>query len=153
MSMNVQLDGEDNSLNATINTTPLVDVMLVLLIIFLITVPVINKQINVHLPDAVNIATQTKPENIVIAVTAKGDIFWNNAPVASSGELLKMVEAKAPVKPQPEIHLWADKDALFQSVGRVLYAIQRGGIVKVGFITQPDLASLAESIANATQVR
>jgi biopolymer transport protein ExbD len=96
MSMNVQLDGEDQGLNATINTTPLVDVMLVLLIIFLITVPVINKQINVHLPDAVNIATQTKPENIVIAVKANGDTYWNNALVASSQELLKMVEAKAP---------------------------------------------------------
>jgi biopolymer transport protein ExbD len=153
MSMNVQLEGEETSLNATINTTPLVDVMLVLLIIFLITVPVINKQINVNLPDAVNIVTQTKPENIVIAVTAKGDIYWNNAPVASSAELLKMVEAKAPVKPQPEIHIRADKDAQFQSVGRVLYAIQRGGIVKVGFITQPDADALAESIANAAQIR
>jgi biopolymer transport protein ExbD len=153
MSMNVQLEGDDTQLNATINTTPLVDVMLVLLIIFLITVPVINKQINVHLPDAANIATQTKPENIVIAVTANGDTFWNNAPVANSQELLKMIEAKAPVKPQPEIHIRADKDALFQSVGRVLYAIQRGGIVKVGFITQPDAASLAESIANAAQIR
>jgi biopolymer transport protein ExbD len=153
MSMNVQLEGEETSLNATINTTPLVDVMLVLLIIFLITVPVINKQINVNLPDAVNIVTQTKPENIVIAVTAKWDIYWNNAPVASSAELLKMVEAKAPVKPQPEIHIRADKDAQFQSVGRVLYAIQRGGIVKVGFITQPDADALAESIANAAQIR
>ncbi len=151
--MNVQLEGEETSLNATINTTPLVDVMLVLLIIFLITVPVINKQINVNLPDAVNIVTQTKPENIVIAVTAKGDIYWNNAPVASSAELLKMVEEKAPVKPQPEIHIRADKDAQFQSVGRVLYAIQRGGIVKVGFITQPDADALAESIANAAQIR
>jgi biopolymer transport protein ExbD len=152
--MNVQLDGEDQALNSTINTTPLVDVMLVLLIIFLITVPVINKRIHVNLPDAANVATQTKPENIVISVTANGDIYWNNAKLGGgSAELLKKIEEKAVVKPQPEIHLWADKDALFQSVGRVLYAIQRGGIVKVGFITQPDLASLAESIANANQVR
>jgi biopolymer transport protein ExbD len=154
MSMNVQLDGEDQALNSTINTTPLVDVMLVLLIIFLITVPVINKRIHVNLPDAANVATQTKPENIVISVTANGDIYWNNGKLSGgSAELLKKIEEKAVVKPQPEIHLWADKDALFQSVGRVLYAIQRGGIVKVGFITQPDLASLAESIANANQVR
>ena len=154
MSMNVQLDGEDQPLNSTINTTPLVDVMLVLLIIFLITVPVINKRIHVNLPDAANVATQTKPENIVISVTANGDIYWNNGKLSGgSTELLKKIEEKAVVKPQPEIHLWADKDALFQSVGRVLYAIQRGGIVKVGFITQPDLASLAESIANANQAR
>ena len=154
MSMNVQLDGEDQALNSTINTTPLVDVMLVLLIIFLITVPVINKRVHVDLPDAANVATQTKPENIVISVTANGDIYWNNGKLSGgSAELLKKIEEKAVVKPQPEIHLWADKDALFQSVGRVLYAIQRGGIVKVGFITQPDLASLAESIANANQVR
>lgn len=151
--MNVQLDGEDQALNATINTTPLVDVMLVLLIIFLITVPVINKRINVNLPDAANVATQTKPENIVIAVTANGDIYWNNAKVADSQELINKIKDKAVVKPQPEIHIRADKDALFQSVGRVLYAIQRGGIVKVGFITQPDAASLAESIANQAQVR
>jgi biopolymer transport protein ExbD len=153
MSMNVQLDGEDNALNSTINTTPLVDVMLVLLIIFLITVPVINKVIPVNLPDAANIPTQTKPENIVIAVDAAGDIFWNNAKVADTNELLSKVKDKAVVKPQPEIHIRADRDALFQSVGRVLYAIQRGGIVKVGFITQPDAASLAESIANQDQVR
>jgi biopolymer transport protein ExbD len=153
MSMNIQMDGEDQALNSTINTTPLVDVMLVLLIIFLITVPVINKRINVNLPDAANVATQTKPENIVIAVTANGDIFWNNSKLADSQELLNKIKEKAVVKPQPEIHIRADREALFQSVGRVLYAIQRGGIVKVGFITQPDAASLAESIANSAQVR
>ena len=152
MSMNIQIDGEDQGLNSTINTTPLVDVMLVLLIIFLITVPVINKQINVKLPDATNIPTQTKPENIVIAVDKAGNIYWNNAPVASAEELLNKVKEKAVVKPQPEIHIRADRDALFQSVGRVLYAIQRGGIVKVGFITQPDAASMAESIANADRI-
>jgi biopolymer transport protein ExbD len=125
----------------------------VLLIIFLITVPVINKVVPVKLPDAANIATQTKPENIVIAVDAAGNIYWNNAVLANAQELLDKVKEKAVVKPQPEIHIRADKDAMFQSVGRVLYAIQRGGIVKVGFITQPDAASLAESIANAARVQ
>jgi biopolymer transport protein ExbD len=152
MSMNIQMDGEDQALNSTINTTPLVDVMLVLLIIFLITVPVINKTINVHLPDAVNLATQTKPENIVIAITPDGSIYWNNQLVPDSAALLKKVEDKAIVKPQPEIHIRADKDAQFQAVGRVLFAIQRGGIVKVGFITQPDAAALAESIANSARI-
>ncbi len=153
MSMNVQLDGDDANLTSTINTTPLVDVMLVLLIIFLITVPVINKAIPVKLPDAANIATQTKPENIVIAVDAAGNIYWNNGLVPSAQELIDKIKEKAVLKPQPEIHIRADKDALYQSVGRVLYAIQRGGIIKVGFITQPDAASLAESIRNAVQVR
>jgi biopolymer transport protein ExbD len=151
--MNIQLEGEDQGLNSTINTTPLVDVMLVLLIIFLITVPVINKVVPVRLPDAANIPTQTKPENIVIAVDAAGNIYWNNGVLANAQELLDKVKEKAVVKPQPEIHIRADKDAMFQSVGRVLYAIQRGGIVKVGFITQPDAASLAESIANAARVQ
>jgi len=153
MSMNVQLDGDDQALNSTINTTPLVDVMLVLLIIFLITVPVINKTIHVNLPNAANIPTQTKPENIVIAVDAAGNIYWNNGLVANAQELIDRIKEKAVVKPQPEIHIRADKDALYQSVGKVLYAIQRGGIVKVGFITQPDEASLAESIRNSAQIR
>ncbi len=127
--------------------------MLVLLIIFLITVPVINKQVLVKLPNAVNVATQTKPENIVIAVDAAGGIYWNNALLANAQELLDRIKEKAVVKPQPEIHIRADRDAQFQSVGRVLYAIQRGGIVKVGFITQPDGAALAESIATQAQIR
>jgi biopolymer transport protein ExbD len=152
MSMNIPLEGEDQSLNSTINTTPLVDIMLVLLIIFLITVPVIKNVIPVNLPDAANIPTQTKPENIVIAVDAAGNIYWNTSPMANAEDLLDRIKEKAVVKPQPEIHIRADKDALFQSVGRVLYAIQRGGIVKVGFITQPDAASLAESIAQQDRV-
>ncbi len=151
MSMNIQLDGDDSNFTSTINTTPLVDVMLVLLIIFLITVPVINKVVPVKLPDAANIATQTKPENIVIAVDAAGNIYWNNALVGTGQELIDRIKEKAVVKPQPEIHIRADRDALYQSVGRVLYAIQRGGIVKVGFITQPDAASLAESIRNSAR--
>jgi len=89
---------------------------------------------------------------IVIAVNAAGDIYWNNGLVATTQELIDKIKAKAVVKPQPEIHIRADKDALFQSVGRVLYSIQRGGIVKVGFITQPDAASLAESIAHQDRI-
>ena len=151
--MNIQLEGEDQSLNSTINTTPLVDVMLVLLIIFLITIPTINFNVHVNLPNAVNIPTQTKPENIVIAVKANGDTYWNNVLVPTTQELREKVRVKAVVKPQPEIHIRADKDALFQSVGRVLYAIQLGGIVKVGFITQPDSAALAESIAHQDRLQ
>jgi biopolymer transport protein ExbD len=149
MAMNVGTPSGDDEpdLNSTINTTPLVDIMLVLLIIFLITIPVINKMIPVNLPNAVNIPTQTKPENITIAVDAKGNIYWNNGPVPTSQELLNKVKEAAIKVPQPEIHIRADKDARYEAVGRVLYAIQRGGIVKVGFITEPDKNSLARYIS------
>jgi biopolymer transport protein ExbD len=148
MSMNVGTpEGDGDELNSTINTTPLVDIMLVLLIIFLITIPVIRNQIHVNLPNAVNIPTQTKPENITIAVTQNGKIYWNNGEVPTSQDLLKDVEKAAIEVPQPEIHIRADKDVQYASIGRVLYAIQRGGIVKVGFITEPDRNSLAQFLS------
>jgi len=148
MSMSVGAPaGEDETpLNSTINTTPLVDVMLVLLIIFLITIPVIVKQVPVQLPNAVNIPTQTKPENITIAVDSQGNLYWNNGLLASSQALLDKVKEVAIRKPQPEIHIRADKNSRYEAVGRVLYAVQRGGVVKVGFITEPDKNSLARSI-------
>jgi biopolymer transport protein ExbD len=123
---------------ASINTTPLVDVMLVLLIIFLITIPVINKTVPVQLPKAVNIPTQTKPENITIAVDKDGNIYWNDRKTTNRTELLGLIEAAAVRKPQPEIHIRGDKDARYEAIGKVMYAIQRGGIVKVGFLTEPD---------------
>ena len=137
MSMNV---GESSSggMMATINTTPLVDVMLVLLIIFLITIPVITKTVPLTLPKAVNIPTQTKPENITIAVDKDGNIYWNDKKMASRDLLLGYIKAEAVRVPQPEIHIRADKDTRYEFVGRVMYAIQRGGIVKVGFLTEPD---------------
>ena len=148
MAMNVpQDDEEEQALNSTINTTPLVDVMLVLLIIFLITIPVINKQVPVRLPNAVNIPTQTKPENITVAVDAAGNVYWNNGPVKSLNELIDDVKNEAVKVPQPELHIRADRDARFESVGRVLYAIQRGGLQKVGFLSEPDRNSLALSVS------
>ena len=131
-------DGEEQGAISTINTTPLVDVMLVLLIIFLITIPVINKTVKVDLPKAVNIPTQTKPENITIAVDKDGNVYWNDRRVTNQNELLGLIEAAAVRKPQPEIHIRGDKEARYESIGRVMYAIQRGGIVKVGFLTEPD---------------
>jgi biopolymer transport protein ExbD len=135
MSGPAQADDEPMS---TINTTPLVDVMLVLLIIFLITIPVITKTVKVTLPKAANIATQTKPENITIAVDSQGNIYWNNGLVANRNELLERVKTEAVKVPQPEIHIRGDVNARYENVGRVLNAVQRGGIVKVGFITEPD---------------
>src|SRR5579859_4379025 len=107
MSMQVGAP-EGGGMMATINTTPLVDVMLVLLIIFLITIPVITKTVPLELPKAVNIPTQTKPENITIAVDKEGNIYWNDRRLPSRDELLKQVEAAAVKKPQPEIHIRGD---------------------------------------------
>src|SRR5215469_613201 len=140
MAMSMPTGGGSGDVNvmAAINTTPLVDVMLVLLIIFLITIPVITKQIKVTLPKAVNIPTQTKPENITISVDKDGNVFWNGGAVKSQEQLLDLMKAAAVVKPQPEVHIRGGRDAHFESIGRVMYLIQRAGIVKVGFLTEPD---------------
>ena len=139
MSMNVGSSSEEGTeLNSTINTTPLVDVMLVLLIIFLITIPVITKTMVNNLPKAVNIPTQTKPENVTVEVDVKGNIYWNAKLVPNRDQLLDFIKAAAVLKPQPELHIRADADARFEAVGRVINTIQRGGLVKVGFITEPD---------------
>jgi len=130
--------GSEEELNSTINTTPLVDVMLVLLIIFLITIPVITKTVKVSLPKAANIATETKPENITIAVYSQGNVYWNNEQVSGRDQLVEMIKAEAIKDPQPEIHIRGDANSRYEDVGRVLYSVQRGGIVKVGFITEPD---------------
>jgi biopolymer transport protein ExbD len=123
---------------SNINTTPLVDVMLVMLIIFLITIPVINKSVKVDLPKAVNIPTQTKPENITISVNKDGQIFWNDKSIPNMETLLDNIKTAAVKKPQPELHIRGDKDTRFEAIGRVMYMVQRGGIVKVGFLTEPD---------------
>lgn len=138
MAMNVGGSGSGQGAIASINTTPLVDVMLVLLIIFLITIPVINKTVKVNLPKAVNIPTQTKPENITIAVDKDGNVYWNDKRVPNRDDLLLDVKAAAVRKPQPEIHIRGDKDTRYEAIGRVMYMIQRGGIAKVGFLTEPD---------------
>ena len=143
MAMNVQNDNwdEEAELNTTINTTPLVDVMLVLLIIFLITVPVVIKQIPLTLPNARNIPTITKPENITIAVDKDGDIYWNNAAVDVSQLRPRFVSALKTALAKggqpPEVHIRGDREARFQAIGKVILAVQQAGIQKVGFITEP----------------
>ncbi len=136
MSMNIS-DSDEVELNSTINTTPLVDVMLVLLIVFLIAVPVVLKTVKVELPNVSNIPTQSKPENIVITVDVDGETYWNNTPV-SKDELLANLRAKAPIKPQPEVHIRGDKSSRYEPVGRVVAYCQKAGIVRVGFITAPE---------------
>ena len=130
-------DGDDDDINSTINTTPLVDIMLVLLIIFLITIPVVIKSVPITLPVATNIVTITKPENITLAVDKAGNYYWNDAPV-SNEELLDMLKTAAVKVPQPEVHIRGDRDVRFESIGRVLADLQRSAILKVGFITNPE---------------
>jgi biopolymer transport protein ExbD len=141
MSVGPSSDEEASSISE-INTTPLVDIMLVLLIIFLITVPVIQKMANVEIPKAVNIPTQTKPENITISVDASGNIYWNAAMVDSKDVFFQKIIAEARKVPQPEFHIRGDKNARYEAIGRVMFNLQRGGIVKVGFITEPDRGSI-----------
>jgi biopolymer transport protein ExbD len=142
MAMNVQDSGEEPGVMATINTTPLVDVMLVLLIIFLITIPVITKTVPVKLPHANNIPTQTKPEDITIAVDAAGNVYWNDKEITDDNQLLTLIEQQAVRNPQPNVHIRGDKDASYKSIGHVLYELQRGGMVKVAFITEPNQNAL-----------
>jgi biopolymer transport protein ExbD len=138
MGMKLGPAEEEMSAKADINTTPLVDVMLVMLIIFLVTIPVINKTVKVNLPKAANIATVTKPENITVAIDRNGNIYWNEGLVPDRTRLQELVIAAARQNPQPEVHIRGDSQTRYEAVGRVMYAIQRGGIVKVGFITEPD---------------
>ena len=141
MSMaTMSADDEDDKAISEINVTPLVDVMLVLLIIFLITIPVITQSVKVDLPKAANIPTQTKPENINIAVDIEGNVYWNTALMPNQEALLERIKTVAVMDPQPEIHLRGDRGTAYEHIGRVMVACQRGGISKVGFITEPDRA-------------
>jgi biopolymer transport protein ExbD len=137
MSMSLPSAADDDEINSTINTTPLVDIMLVLLIIFLITIPVVIKSVPITLPVATNIVTVTKPENIVLAVDKTGNYYWNDTPVTNE-ELLDMLKMAAVKVPQPEVHIRGDRDVRFESVGRILADLQRSAILKVGFITNPE---------------
>jgi biopolymer transport protein ExbD len=137
MAMNVGGKDEGEVLS-DINVTPLVDVMLVLLIIFIITVPVIITQIHMTLPKATNLPTQTKPENITIAVDQDGEIYWNTRKLASKEDLKSELRAIATIDPQPEVHIRGDANVRYMFVGQVLAASQAIGIRKVAFITEPD---------------
>ena len=139
MSMNISADDGDGDeeMNSTINTTPLVDVMLVLLIIFMITIPVVTQSIKLELPKERNLPTQTKPENIVIAVNRDGEVFWNMQRMPDNEALVARLKTEAVKEPQPEVHIRGDGEVRYESVGRVVVACQRAGIMKVGFITEP----------------
>ena len=141
MTVGQGLEDAEQEVMAAINTTPLVDVMLVLLIIFLITIPVVIQQVPVELPKERNLPTQTKPENIVISVNKDGDVFWNMEYMRDSKALFEKLKKVAVLVPQPEVHIRADGDARYESVGRVVATCQRASILKIGFITEPPARS------------
>ncbi|MBV1775835.1 biopolymer transporter ExbD [Burkholderiaceae bacterium DAT-1] len=138
MSMSVGSDSGDNdSMVSEINTTPLVDVMLVLLIIFLITIPAAELVKKVPLPRETITLNQSKPADINISVDKDGEIYWGIQHVASNDELMDRLKKEAVKVPQPEIHIHGDPNGHYDAVGRVATDCQRMGILKVGFITQP----------------
>ena len=130
-------DGGEDEVISTINTTPLVDVMLVLLIIFLITIPVVTHSVALVLPKQTNQPTQTKPENITISVDRDGNIFWNTALVPDSYALFERMKVVAVLEPQPEVHIRGDQEARYEFVGKIVATCQRAGIAKVNFISEP----------------
>ena len=138
MSMGNDGDGEDE-VNSTINTTPLVDIMLVLLIIFLITSPVVLNSIKVKLPADTNTIYQTKPENITLTINKEGDMYWNGGRKALKGtdELFEKMKAVSVLLPQPEVHIRGDQNTRYEFVGKTILTVQRAGIAKVGFIIEP----------------
>jgi biopolymer transport protein ExbD len=132
-------DSAGEHVNSEINVIPLVDVMLVMLIIFMITIPVVIRSVPLTLPIADNIVTETKPENITLAVDVNGNFYWNDEYIATSEELFERLAEVAVLVPQPEVHIRGDKDVRFEFIGRVMYNLQRASILKVGFITNPEL--------------
>ena len=130
-------DDEEDAMVASINTTPLVDIMLVLLIIFLITTPVITQSVKLELPKERNVPTQTKPENILLAVSKDGDVYWNARRMPDTESIVAALKKESIKDPQPEVHIRGDQDARYESIGRLVVACQRAGIAKVGFITEP----------------
>jgi biopolymer transport protein ExbD len=127
----------DDEVLSTINTTPLVDVMLVLLIIFLITIPVVTTSIKVDLPLERLNPRQSQPENIVLSVDAKGTVYWHDTPLPSAEALVERLKKVSVQSPQPEVHIRGDRSAAYEPVGRVVLACQRAGIARISFITEP----------------
>jgi biopolymer transport protein ExbD len=140
MSMSIGSDGEsEDEVNSTINTTPLVDIMLVLLIIFLVTSPAVLDSVKVKLPSETNKIYVTKPENITLTISKDGDMFWNGGrkPLAGTDELFERMKTIATQVPQPEIHVRGDQNTRYEYVGRTILTVQRAGIAKVGFVIEP----------------
>jgi len=130
------LSDSDDDFNPEINTTPLVDVMLVLLIIFIITIPVMNHSVKIDLPQARSQPNETKPENVSLAIDGQGRIFWNTE-LIDMAQLTGLISAAAVTRPQPELHLRVERTTQYEKVAQVMAAAQSGGLNKIGFITDP----------------
>ncbi|WP_310626037.1 biopolymer transporter ExbD [Limnohabitans sp.] len=148
MAMHLGPSEGDDGLLTTINTTPLVDVMLVLLIIFLITIPVVTTSVKVELPHEVQQPRETKPDNIILSVNAQGQVYLYDAPMRSNADLIKQLQTFAEKTPQPEVQIRGDAKTDFEAVGRVLYAAQVAGLTKVRFVTDPQGQSTASPQGN-----
>ena len=136
--MNVGLEPDDDSeVVSTINTTPLVDVMLVLLIIFLITVPVVGHNVPLTLPKERSALSEAKPGNINLSVNREGDVFWDDRAVPDMPKLFEKLKIEAVKVPQPTVRLRGDENARYEQIGRVVFTLQRAGMQKIGFITEP----------------
>jgi biopolymer transport protein ExbD len=131
------LSESDDEFNPEINTTPLVDVMLVLLIIFIITIPVMNQSVKIDLPRATSQPQDLKPENINLDIDAQGQVYWNREAIDASQLTIRIATA-AQKTPQPELHLRAERTTQYEKVAQVMAAAQTGGLTRIGFITEPE---------------
>lgn len=136
MAMGSLSDSSEDDFNPEINTTPLVDVMLVLLIIFIITIPVMNHNVKIDLPRASNQPSELKPENVNVAIDAQGIFYWNDEAI-NEQELQARIATAALKTPQPELHLRAERTTPYEKVAQVMSAAQSGGLTKIGFVTDP----------------
>lgn len=137
MSVGSESSGGEDQLNSEINTTPLVDIMLVLLIIFLITSPVVLKLQKISLPQETNQVVKTTPEDVNIVVNKDGEFWWNQKRLADTNELFEFLKKESVKIPQPVVHVRGDQEARYEFIGKVIYTAQRAGIQRVGFITEP----------------
>ncbi|GGI21285.1 ExbD/TolR family protein [Oxalicibacterium faecigallinarum] len=126
---------EEDDFNPEINTTPLVDVMLVLLIIFIITIPVMNHAVKLDLPRAASQPNDVKPETISLSIDAEGTVFWNGDSI-NEADLAARIADAAKTEPQPELHLHAARTTQYEKVAQVMSAAQAGGLTKMGFVTE-----------------
>ena len=134
-TQDVNVSNDDDVMNE-INMTPMVDIMLVLLIIFIITVPVMKHSVNIDLPRATNEAQNIKPETLRLSVDAQGVYFMNEMPIADA-DLVPQLKAAAALNPQPELHIRGDKAVRYERVAEAMAAAQVAGLRKIGFITEP----------------
>ena len=130
------LSETDDDFNPEINTTPLVDVMLVLLIIFIITIPVINHSVKIDLPRATNQRDEIKPENINLSIDAQGLMYWNNETI-DAAQMNALIADASKKTPQPELHIRAERTTQYEKIVEIMAAAQTGGLSKIGFITDP----------------